>query len=148
VPEDEVSVLLDLGAEETHVTLQRGRHLLFARTVSFGGRQFTAALQQQLQWLASEAEAWKKAEARILPREEEALAAEQARAASQALRSQVGTLAGNVQSSIRFFQAQFQCRELSPTRVYLTGGASRLGGWRRRWRTFSVWRWNRFSSAP
>jgi len=126
--EDEISLLLDLGAEETHLTLQRGGELLFARTLSQGGRQLTGALQQKLGLLGPEAEAWKRSDSRILSRSDEERHPERAVLTSRICRAEAAALANAVQGSLRFFQNQFGLRGVQPARAFLTGGASRLAG--------------------
>lgn len=125
--EEEVSLLLDVGAEETHLTLQTGSSLCFARTISFGGRQITARIKQELGLLGPEAEEYKKTEACIIPRGEEGFFAENSLKASQACRAEAGALASAVQSSLRFFQGQFKVT-IKPAKVFLTGGTAKLGG--------------------
>jgi type IV pilus assembly protein PilM len=126
--DEELSVLLDIGAEETHLTLQEGSTLFFARTFSTGGKQVTARLQKQMKLLGPEAEEFKRREARIIAREEEDFFVAETLAASQACRAEMSILATNVQSSLRFFATQFKLEAPRPQKVFLTGGGSLLQG--------------------
>ncbi len=126
--EDEISMLLDIGAAETHFSLQQGSSLLFARTIGCGGRQFTNNIQQRLGLLATEAEEYKINQACIIPRDDEDLFAEESVNASHACRSAVGMLRSGVENSLQYFYGQFKIPRLQPTKLFLTGGGCRLGG--------------------
>ncbi len=126
--EGEVSLLLDIGAKETYLTLQEGDSLLFARALSCGGHQFTTSIQKKLGLLGPEAEEYKRNQAAIIPRQEEDGAGEEACNASQACRAATGMLTSAVQSSLRYFYGQFKIEEFVLDKVVVTGGGSRLRG--------------------
>ncbi|MBN2711417.1 MAG: pilus assembly protein PilM [Planctomycetes bacterium] len=125
--EEEFSVLLDIGAEETHLTIQNGDNLLYARTISFGGRQFTQRIQTALALLDPEAEEYKLTEANINPADDE-LHNESELEVAKACRSEVRNLVSQIHGSVRYFKNQFHVGEFQFTKVFITGGGSRLKG--------------------
>ena len=126
--DEETSILLDIGANETHICLQRGPSLFFTRTISFGGRQITSRIQQALDLLGPEAEEYKRTRAQIVPADEEDLFEEEILAGSRVSYAEVKGLAGAVESSLHFFHGQYNRRDIQPEKIYLTGGGSRLKG--------------------
>ncbi|MFH0910053.1 MAG: pilus assembly protein PilM [Planctomycetota bacterium] len=139
----EVSLLVDIGAEETSLSLQKGTSLYFARSVSGGGARFTARLEQALGLSSAEAEEWKQSSRGIIPAgpEGEERMLEMDRRASEALRVEAGVLASAIQSSLVFSRNQLVHTHgparagshpmenlFRPERILLTGGGARLGG--------------------
>ncbi len=118
----ERTLLLDIGAELTQIAVAEGDRLLFARTVSAGGKLFTEQVQKALGVPAEEAERLKAAAG--------GLDGGSGRTADvrTALRSAAGQPASILQSSVTFARAQLKRDELEIARVVLSGGASRLGG--------------------
>lgn len=128
-PAEETTLLLDIGAEETHVVLQHDMRLYYVRTVSTGGRQFTNRIQQSLNLLGPEAEEFKQTRARIVARNDDTLRiVEEEGQASDACRAEVRNLAGMVDSSLRFFRGTYHLDDIRFDRVCITGGGSRLKG--------------------
>ncbi|MBN1256468.1 MAG: pilus assembly protein PilM [Planctomycetes bacterium] len=154
--EEKVTLILDIGAEETNVSLQQGSAFYFARTISGGGRRFTSRIQQELKISFEAAEELKLEAPGIIPdkiyAEEEVLTIEpedilsrsvQANGpdylVSKACRTEASVLASSVQSSLVFFRNQLvkssgtdprnpKLEIIKPQHILLTGGGSKLGG--------------------
>ena len=121
----EVSVLLDIGAEETHMTIQDGNQLLFARTIPGGGARHTAAIAAALQLDTARAESVKLTHAAVIPPEEEADPT--AQRLSQCLHRDITNIAQGVQSAIIYCCREFKIK-INPEKLYYTGGGSLLPG--------------------
>jgi type IV pilus assembly protein PilM len=126
--EGELTLLLDIGAEETALTLQEGRALHYARVLSTGGARVTARIQGALGLLGAEAEEVKRTEGAIVPRSEVDDLDPRAETIHRVAAHEVSQLVTAVQGSLRYFQTQFALGEVRPARIVLTGGASRLEG--------------------
>lgn len=124
----ELSLLLDIGAEETHLTIQQGDQLYFARTLSWGSRHITTRIQKELRLLPSEADNLKCSDARIIPLEEEEFYAPKIVKLSRLCRSETAQLMNGMHSTVRFFQKQCEMEKAQPERIYLTGGGAKLLG--------------------
>jgi Tfp pilus assembly PilM family ATPase len=124
------AVLLDVGAEKTHVVVLRNQAFVFAGTVMHGGREFTEAVAESLGVDAERAEEIKCRRGAVLsPREIRDDMTEDARF-YQALLGVATRLSGAVQSTLSYARAQTELRELEPTCYYLAGGGARLDGLR------------------
>jgi type IV pilus assembly protein PilM len=148
--EEEVSLVLDVGAEETSLSLQRGSAIYYARTISGGGRRFTQRIASAFDISFEAAEELKLESEGILPEPSPApprgedtelvLAPEdRARRVSQACRAEAATLASSVQSTLVFFRNQLsqsagvrgrhpKLEAIQPEKLYVTGGGGRLPG--------------------
>lgn len=137
--EDTVSLVLDVGAEETNVTVQRGSAFYFARALSGGGRRFTARIQNEFDLTFEAAEAMKVESEGILPEPGAGdLIDEEAHRLSKACRAEAVALASAVQSSLSFFRGQLAkgagagARDkldfCEPAQMHITGGGSQLKG--------------------
>lgn len=120
---DDVLLLLDVGARNLHLALVLNNRLLFARSGSFGGMSFTEGLAKARGISLPEAERLKidsgglsDAQPGVDPQ------------VAAALRSVAGQLVGIVQSSLRYCGAQTGVAVPSVSRIWLTGGGSRLRG--------------------
>jgi Tfp pilus assembly PilM family ATPase len=69
--DEEISILLDLGAEETQLTIQHGQQLLYARTLSGGGAGQTQAIADALQVMSTRGELIKIERAQVFSPETE-----------------------------------------------------------------------------
>ncbi|MHC4887742.1 MAG: pilus assembly protein PilM, partial [Planctomycetota bacterium] len=131
--EEETSLLLDIGAEETGLTLQCGKTLLYSRPLGCGGGKFTGRVAQALNLTQEAAEELKLHGDGILPADQDLLE-ERERIVSESLKAEASTLCSTIQSSLQFFDSQVRMaggkggEALSPERVILTGGGSRLKG--------------------
>ena len=125
--EKETSMVVDVGAEEVKVVIQRGGELYFARSVPGGARRFTGAIAEELDLSFNEA--------RLVLEEEATLGVEDVSGLDERDRKiwdacvrEANQLANGLQSSIMFCRAQTKLRSLKLDRIYLTGGVSKLKG--------------------
>lgn len=70
--DEETSLLVDIGAEETHLTMQCGQDLFFVRTLPGGGRRFTSRIRDAFGLNAESAETYKREMGLVLTPAEEA----------------------------------------------------------------------------
>lgn len=124
------AVLLDIGAEKTHVVLARDGAFAFARSVMHGGSKFTQAVAGVLGVDATRAEEIKCRRGAVLtPREIRDDGTEDARF-YKAILEVADELSGAVQSTLSYARAQTGVADLEPERYYLAGGGARLDGLR------------------
>jgi type IV pilus assembly protein PilM len=127
---DHTVMVVDIGAENVDMVIARGPALCFARSVSGGGSRFTAAVAEMLRMPFAEAENLKCTKGAILApdqAENEELPYIQRRL-SAALESEIGTLAGVIDSSLMYCRAQTKQAKLRPDEVLLSGGGAMLPG--------------------
>jgi type IV pilus assembly protein PilM len=110
-----VVALINVGASVTNVNILSGPHTVFWRDLSFGGNQYTDAIQKQLSLSFDQAESLKKGEragdhsvGEILP----------------ILRSVTDDLAQELQKTFDFFQATTSTSKID--HLLLSGGTSRV----------------------
>ncbi|MBI3096699.1 MAG: pilus assembly protein PilM [Planctomycetes bacterium] len=120
----EVTMLLDIGAENTDLVLVRDGQLLFARNISTGAKVFTDTIQGALKCSASKAEDRKIRDGSLVRGEAEAPGAADIRGL---LFNAVGPLQSTVHSSMQFARAQMKL-DLEVGRILLSGGGARLRG--------------------
>lgn len=122
---EEAALLVDIGHENMDMAIAQAGHLVFARSVQLGGKDFTEAIASTLGIPAAEAERIKHEKGAIQrdgwknPREKEV---------SDALMGVVGNLLSVIQSSVKFCRAQTKIADLNVQKVFLSGGGARLRG--------------------
>lgn len=122
---DEAALLVNIGHENMDIAISQAGHLIFARSVQLGGKDFTEAVASALEIPFSEAEKTKHEIGAIKrdgwkdPRQKEV---------SDALMGVVGNLLSVIQSSVKFCRTQTGIGELKVEKVFLSGGGSRLEG--------------------
>jgi len=122
-PEDDLLLLVDLGARTLHLALVLNDRPVFARSIAFGGQQFTEGLQSRLRLEAANAERAKVKRGSLDTEDSRALAA-----AVQPLRTVAGQLLSTLESTTRFAGSQIGV-ELPPlSRLSFLGGGMRLRG--------------------
>lgn len=123
--EGRATLLLDIGAEGTHVLIERNGRLYFARTLTTGGRRITQALMQELHADYREAEELKR---RLGVRPEQEGLDERERRAAVIILKEVSALAASIEASILYAQTQTLQKDLRIERVVLAGGGAELAG--------------------
>jgi type IV pilus assembly protein PilM len=120
-PEDELEVVIDLGAENLNLVFLLNGNLAFVRSASFGGKNFTEALSRDLGMPFEKAEALKLREGTVEQggRREEV---------SNTLRGAAVQLLSMVQTSVKFARGQTGADLPEPTRYVLLGGGAALHG--------------------
>jgi type IV pilus assembly protein PilM len=110
-----VVALVNIGASVTNVNILSGANTIFWRDISFGGNQYTDAIQKQMSLSFEQAEALKKGESSgeqslqdILP----------------ILRSVSDDLAQELQKTFDFFLATTSTERID--QLFLSGGSSRV----------------------
>jgi len=124
----DTTLLLDIGAENLDIAIQRDGDLLFARNVSAGGRLFTEAVMGAFGATYEKAESLKIDKGSIGPRPPGTPVDPAAEKVGHALRGVAGQILSAVQSSIQFCRTQARRPDLRVDRVVLSGGGAALGG--------------------
>ncbi len=127
-PAGETTMLLDIGARNTEIVIQKDGALLFARNLSAGGNIFTQAVADALRVKFGEAEQVKVREGNVAPMRAMRAANPRAEAVLSGIAAAAAQYASMLQSSLMFARAQTRLADLAPTRVLLGGGGSRLKG--------------------
>ena len=122
-PDDDVVLAVDVGEKTLDAAVILNNRLVFARTSSFGGAQFTEALEREFNASTEKAEKLKLMRGGL----DESLANVDHRVVS-VLRTPGGQLLGTLQSTLRLASGQAGLRLPPLTRVWLTGGGVRLRG--------------------
>ena len=123
-PDDDFALYLEVGAKNTNLVFVLNDRLVFARSVTFGGDQFTEAIASATGASLPQAEKLKVSRGGLAERR--GIVADTV----PPLRAQSGQLLSAVQSSLRFCSKQTGV-DLPPlSRIYLLGGAGRLRGLR------------------
>lgn len=126
--EEELSVLLDMGAEETQLTIQKGDILLFARSIPGGGGRCTTRIAQAFSVLQPMAESLKRESGIVIAPSDNEWHADNEKKISDAIGKELSAMSQSVQSSIAFFTREFKRPELRPEKLFYTGGGSMMPG--------------------
>ena len=122
-PDDDLVLIADLGRSNLDVALVLNNRLIFARSTTFGGDQFTEALAQDLGAELGQAEAVKKQRGGV----SESIQGVDDRTV-RPLRTAAGQLMGMLESSVRVGGSQAGIKLPGLTRLWLAGGGMRLKG--------------------
>lgn len=121
---------IDLGAEKTEVDIYREGHVIFSRTIAFGGRQLTQAISEELNISWAEAEELKKEYGHPLKLEKEVLArsakGDKAWAAHEAAAHLYVQLLTDLRRSLEYFSSQFP--EAALEKIFIGGGLAGCSG--------------------
>jgi len=116
------SLVVDIGAEVSHIMVFQDGGPVFTRTIPLGGNRFTEVVMRALDLEFGEAETLKKRQIGLLPR----IASD---VTSSDVHSQMGMLVNDLTNEIRrtieYFQ--IQNKEAVLDKLFLSGGGSRLG---------------------
>jgi type IV pilus assembly protein PilM len=110
-----VVALLNIGASVTNVNILSGSNTIFWRDISFGGNQYTDAIQKQLSLSFDQAEGLKKGEAQSGASLQEIL---------PILRSVSDDLGQELQKTFDFFIATTSTEKID--QIFIAGGSSRV----------------------
>ncbi len=119
------TLVANIGAENTDLTIIQNRGLIFARSVSKGSREFTEAVAESCNLSIEDAEKVKVTEGII---KEGTYRSESERKVCEALTPVASEFAALFNSSIQFAKTQVKLERLKINRVFLTGGGALLGG--------------------
>jgi type IV pilus assembly protein PilM len=121
-PDDELVAVVDLGAENLNMAFLLNGNLAFARSASFGGKNFTEAIARDQGMDLERAEAAKLRSGTVDP------AAGRGDDSVNSLRGAAAQLLSMIQSSLKFSRSQTGVRLPEPTRYVLLGGGAALHG--------------------
>ncbi|MEC8896306.1 MAG: pilus assembly protein PilM [Planctomycetota bacterium] len=122
-PEDDLVLIVDLGRSILDVALVLNNRLVFARSTTFGGDQFTEALAGELDATMEQAETVKVQRGGV----DDSLKGVDDRTV-RPLRTAAGQLLGMLESSVRVGGSQAGIGLPDVTRLWLAGGGMRLKG--------------------
>ena len=125
---EEVTLLLNIGAENCDIALQKNAQLIFARNQSLGGQAFTRAIVDGLGVDEARAEKLKQIRADLAALLPGAQPDQDAERLARTLVGPAGRLFSTIQSTLTFAKNQSKIYNLKLGRVLLTGGGSRLRG--------------------
>ncbi len=125
LPDDQVTILLDVGAKATDLSIERDGQLCWTRSVPTGGNDLTEAIARALNIDTVAAESAKLEQGAI---SEQGAGAEgdQGAAIQEAIRPVLEELLSEVQRSVGYFRSQLEGGRVD--RVLLCGGTGRLPG--------------------
>jgi hypothetical protein len=125
---DQFCLVLDVGASKTEMIIVYNGGLVFARSLSVGGTDFTRALTSELEIDWDRAERLKRKHGELIEEDE----IHSRPAAEQPMLRAVAGAAGEffraVRASLMFARAQTTLVDLDVGRVYLSGAGARLKG--------------------
>ncbi|MCZ6688184.1 MAG: pilus assembly protein PilM [Planctomycetota bacterium] len=122
---EEAALLVDIGHENMDIAISQAGHLIFARSIQLGGKDFTEAVASSLGVSQAEAE---KTKHKIGAIKREGWKNPKEKQVSDALMGVVGNLVSVIQSSVKFCRSQTKISGLKIEKVFLSGGGSRLNG--------------------
>ncbi|MFH1707875.1 MAG: cell division FtsA domain-containing protein [Planctomycetota bacterium] len=130
IGEEEIVLLVDIGAANTEIAIMRGRTLLFGRSVQYGGNNFDADIVTALNIDIAQAEKLKIEKGQVwtkaTPRGDTEV--RDAAILNEAITADARMLFTHIASAVQFCKEQARFYEVSINRVFTTGGASQLRG--------------------
>ena len=125
---DEYCLVLDVGASKTEMAIVRNGNLIFARTLGFGGDDFSAKLAEAIGVKREQAERLKEKRGELLADEEISGRRPADQPMLTALAGASDEFFGLVNASILFAKAQTKLVEMEIGCVFVSGAGARLGG--------------------
>jgi type IV pilus assembly protein PilM len=125
-PRDAALVALTVGHDRSTLAVSDGRTCDFARVLEWGGTNVNAEIARALNITPAAAERIKRIVGLTGDETRDDVPAAHAAAARQAIRHQVHALAGELLSSLRFYQEQPGSLEISE--IVVSGGTAHLSG--------------------
>lgn len=115
--EEETSILLDMGAKSTDMSIEREGNLCWTRSIPIGGHDLTQAIQRSFGLSFAEAERMKR-EKEIVDLENEK------KKFTQVIIPILSRLVNDIERSLTFFRAELGGKSIS--RILLSGGGAEL----------------------
>lgn len=129
-PPGETTLLVDIGARNTEMVIQRDGILFFARNVSSGGNLFTQAVSEALRVPFPEAERIKCKHGAVTRTAILKATNIDTEAVFEALTGAASQFSALLRSSVQFCKSQTKLKDLTLDRILLSGGGSRLRGFK------------------
>jgi hypothetical protein len=126
--EEETAILVNIGAADVDIAIQRGGELLFARNATPGGKAFTDALAQAFSTTEGKAEAMKLSKGDVTPKAQAKYADGAAEKVANAMMGVAGQMSSLIQGTLMIARAQTRMSDLRIDRVLLAGGGASLKG--------------------
>ncbi len=129
VQDEEIAVLLDIGAMNTEIVIVKGQSLLFARNIQYGGSYYDKDIVTALNVDISQAESMKIGKGSVLNssnRDAELEGTE--KALNECLTASSRMLYTHITSAIQYCKEQMRYYDISLSRILMTGGGSQLKG--------------------
>ncbi len=112
----EVSVLVDIGAEQSQVVIGRGRDVTFVKSIEIGSRKISECVSRKLSLSLSEAASLRRRFAAMDPNEKDPVR----QTVSDATRSMIGDLVHEISLCLRYYSVTF--RGQRPGKIRILGG--------------------------
>ena len=125
---DQYCLVLDIGASKTEMVIVYNGELVFARSISFGGADFTKAVATALKVDEDRAERVKVKSGELLSEQDIAARPAAERPMLAAIAAAAEEFFGTLRASVLFARAQTKLVNLDIGRVYLSGAGARLRG--------------------
>lgn len=125
---EEVTLILNIGADNCDIALQKNAQLIFARNQAMGGSAFTQAIADTINVDRDRAEKLKQLKADLSVLLPGRGGNQDAERLARALVAPAGRLFSLIQSTVTFAKNQSKIYNLKLDRVMLCGGGSRLKG--------------------
>lgn len=123
--EGDVTIIIDVGATATDLSIEREGELCWTRSARIGGQDITEAIQNAFHTSFEEAEKLKRDKGIIYLSEDEEKSAEgESKRLWEAMRPVVQEMGTELQRSVSYFHSQLEGERID--KVLLTGGCSRL----------------------
>ena len=126
--EDETALLVNVGAENIDIAVQKGGDLIFARNATPGGRAFTEAIEKAFNTSAAKAEKMKRTKGDVTPKGQATYPDPTSEKVANAIMGVAGQMASTIQSTLMIARAQTRLPDLKIDRVLLSGGGASLKG--------------------
>ncbi|MHC5036402.1 MAG: pilus assembly protein PilM [Planctomycetota bacterium] len=127
-PPGETTLIVDIGARNTEMVIQRDGILFFARNVSSGGNLFTQAVSEALRVPLPEAEKIKCKHGAVTKTAILKATNIDTEAVYESLVGVASQFSALIRSSVQFCKSQTKIKDLALDRILLSGGGSRLKG--------------------
>jgi type IV pilus assembly protein PilM len=125
---DKYCLVLDIGASKTEMVITYNGGLVFARSISFGGNDFTQAIVSTIDVTEEMAERLKAKQGRILSEAEIGARPAAERPMLTALGQAGDEFFGALRASLMFAKAQTKLVDLDIGRIYVSGTGAALKG--------------------
>jgi type IV pilus assembly protein PilM len=124
--QDQFCLVLDIGAAKTEMIIVYNGGLIFARSIAFGGADFTEAIAAALGSDVEQAEQLKCKKGAVLRPSEIAARPEAERPMQEAIAAAAEEFFGALRASLMFAKAQTRLVNMTIGRVFLSGAGARL----------------------